>query len=229
MTSHSLLATAAAAAVAIAGAGPSFAAQTATDGVGDFLPSFGGTAAPALDLVNARVVFDAAANTFTLKARAQGDIGALSTGAYVFGFHRGGSANQPFSAIGFGDIAFNAAAMLRSDGSGNVGAIPLSATVLGNSISAVLSADMLPGWGTAPQDFTWALWSVDLAVTGLSRNADFISSNNLSVSVVGLPRSAGFAIGDHLSVSAVPEPASVALMLAGLMGIGAAARSRRRV
>lgn len=144
-----------------------------------------------------------------MQARAYGDIAALPTGGYVFGFHRGGTANTPFEPIGFGDIAFNATALLRSDGTGTVGATAFSAAVLGDTISAMLSADLLPSRGAAPQDFAWALLAVDLAVTGLPRNADFVSSNNLNV-------------------TAVPEPASVALMLAGLMGVGAAARSRRR-
>ena len=77
-------------------------------------------------------------------------------GAFVFGFNRGGAANQPFGAIGFGDMSFNAVALLRSDGTGNVGITPVDALVHGNRISAVLQASLLPSQGAAPQDFTWA-------------------------------------------------------------------------
>lgn len=192
---------------ALACAGFTVAVQAAQDPAYDLLPTFTGTPSAALDLIEADVVFDSSSDTFSIQARTLGPIGDAPTGAFVFGFNRGGAANQPFGAIGFGDISFNAVALLRSDGTGNVGITPVDVLVHGNTISALLQASLLPSQGAAPQDFSWALWPVDLSVAGLSRNADFISTSNLSV-------------------SAVPEPTSLALLLAGLVGVGATVRSR---
>ena len=192
----------------LACAGFTLCAQAAQDPAYDLLPSFTGTPSSGLDLIEAQVVFDTSKQTFSLQARTLGPVTEAPSGAFVFGFNRGGAANQPFAAIGFGNISFNATALLRSDGTGNVGANALQVLVQGSTISAELPASLLPSQGFAPQDFTWALWSVDLAVTGLPRNADFIAS-------------------DNLNVTAVPEPASTALLLAGLAVIGTSVRARR--
>jgi hypothetical protein len=87
-------------------------------------------------------------------------------------------------------------------------AASIDVQVQGDKLRAVLPASLLPSLGLAPQDYTWALWAVDLAVTGLPRNADFISA-------------------DNLNVTAVPEPSSLALMLAGMAAVGGVVRSRR--
>jgi hypothetical protein len=183
-------------------------AQAATDPAGDFLPSFTGTAVPALDLLSADVSFDPEANSFTLHARAAGPIAGAANVAFVFGFDRGGAVNQPFGPIGFGDVRFNSAVTLRADGTGTLGGNALAAAISGNDIFAVVPASLLPGNGRAPADFTWALWAVDTGVAGLPRNADFLQSGNFAVAVP------------------VPEPGSLALMLAGLGSVGLLARRR---
>jgi PEP-CTERM motif len=193
---------------ALSCAGFTLSAQAAQDPAYDLLPSFTGTPSAGLDLIEADVSFDSGSNSFRVQARTLGPLADAPSGALVFGFHRGGSANQPFGSIGFGDIAFNATALLRSDGTGNVGSTAIQVQLQGDTVSAVLPASLLPAQGFAPQDFTWALWSVDLAVTGLPRNADFIATHNLNVSVV-------------------PEPASLTLLLAGIAAIGVSVRGRR--
>jgi hypothetical protein len=188
-----------------------FAAQAhaAADGAGDFLSSFTGTPVGALDLLAADVSFDPSANSFTLHAKAAGPIAGEPGVAFVFGFDRGGAVNQPFGAIGFGQVRFNATVLLRADGTGVSGGNPVTTAISGNDIFGSLSASLLPGNGAAPEDFTWALWTIDTRISGLPRNADFLGSGNFNVA------------------TPVPEPASIAMMLAGLGLIGHLARRRR--
>lgn len=184
-------------------------AQAAADPAGDLLSSFTGTPVAALDLLAADIGFDAAAGSFTLHARTAGPIAGEPGVAYVFGFDRGGAVNQPFAPIGFGDVRFNATVILRADGTGAVGGIPVTTAIAGQDIFAVVPAALLPGNGLAPAEFTWALWTIDTRIAGLPRNADFLGSGNFAVA------------------TPVPEPASLALMLAGVGALGSLVRGRR--
>jgi len=169
-------------AVALVAAAAAPAAFAFDDPAGDLLPTFTGTPVGALDILQSSAVFDSTARTFTITAVTNGPVAGAAGVAYAFGFDKGGASNSPFAAIGFPDVKFNAVASLRADG---------------NSISATFSADLLPGTGLDFGNFAWALWSQDLAVSGLARNADF-------------------GPGANIQVSSVPEPASWALMAAGL-------------
>ncbi|TMH12901.1 MAG: PEP-CTERM sorting domain-containing protein [Betaproteobacteria bacterium] len=186
-----------------------FNAHAVVDATGDFLASFTGTHNAALDIVAADVSFDAAAGNFLLHAQTSGAIAGAPNVTYVFGFNRGGTANTPFGAIGLPDIAFNATAQLRADGTGAVGANAVTPNIIGNEIFGTVSASLLPSNGFAAQDYTWALWTIDTGITGLARNADFAASTNLAV-------------------AAVPEPETYALMLAGIGVVGVVARRRSR-
>lgn len=199
---HSLRLLAAAAAFALAGQ-----SHAAIDASGDFLASFTGTPAGALDILEANVTFDAVANNFLLHARTAGPIAGTPGAAYVFGFNRGGVTNAPFGPIGFPDVRFNATALLRANGTGTVGANAITPTIVGNDIFGTVSASLLPGSGLAPQDFTWALWSIDATIAGLPRNADFAPHANIAV-------------------AAVPEPETYAMLGLGLLFVGFMARRR---
>lgn len=199
---HTLRHLAAAAALALAGH-----AHAVTDASGDFLASFTGTPHAALDILEADVTFNAFANSFLLHARTAGPIAGTPGAAYAFGFNRGGTANAPFGPIGFPDVRFNATALLRANGTGTVGANAITPTIVGNEIFGTVSASLLPGNGLAPQDFTWALWSIDATITGLPRNADF-------------------APHASIAVAAVPEPETYAMLGAGLLFVGVMARRR---
>ncbi len=170
------------------------AAYAFDDAAGDILPSFTGTPVGALDILSSHATFDSVANTFTISATTAGPIAGMPGVAFAFGFDKGGANNSAFAAIGFPDVKFNAVVSLRADGTASTGITPV---ISGNTISATFSTDLLPSTGAAFGDFTWALWSQDLTVSGLARNADF-------------------GPGANLQVSSVPEPTSWALMAAGL-------------
>jgi len=184
-------------AVALVAAAAAPAAFAFDDPAGDLLPTFTGTPVGALDILQSSAVFDSTARTFTITAVTNGPVAGAAGVAYAFGFDKGGASNSPFAAIGFPDVKFNAVASLRADGTGAIGAVAITPVITGNSISATFSADLLPGTGLDFGNFAWALWSQDLAVSGLARNADF-------------------GPGANIQVSSVPEPASWALMAAGL-------------
>ncbi|WP_217283569.1 PEP-CTERM sorting domain-containing protein [Pseudaquabacterium terrae] len=182
-------------------------AAPVADAAGDFLASFTGTQQAALDVLSSDVSFDVVHQRFNLHAVTSGAIAGAPGAAYVFGFDRGGAANSPFGAIGAPGIAFNATAVLRSNGTGSVGANPISVNIVGNEIFATVLASLLPSNGAVFEDYEWALWSIDATITGLPRNADF-------------------APGVNTLVAVVPEPASLALVALGLAGIGALRRRR---
>lgn len=185
-------------------------AYAATDAQGDFLHSFTGNHGAAFDILWADVRFDPVHGTFLLQATTAGPIAGVNGAAYVFGFNTGGAANTPFASIGEPGVAFNATAVLRSNGIGAVGATSVTTHIVGDEIFATVPASLLPSHGFADPDYTWALWSIDSNVTGLPRNADFASDANIRV-------------------SAVPEPANLALLAAGCGLLGFVARRRARV
>ena len=194
-------------AIAFAVIGLAANAHAVTDAPGDFLPSFTGVHGAALDILSADVAFDPVHDDFLLRATTAGSIAGVNGAAYVFGFDTGGAAGTPFTAIGEPGVAFNATAVLKSNGTGAVGATAVATRVVGDEIFATVPASLLPSHGFADPDYTWALWSIDSNVTGLARNADF-------------------APDASIRVSAVPEPANVARLAAGLGLLGFVARRR---
>ena len=193
--------------VALAAIGLAANAHAVTDASGDFLSSFTGHPVAALDILSADVAFDPVHDDFVLRATTAGPIAGANGAAYVFGFNTGGTANSPFGAIGEPGVAFNATAVLKSNGTGVVGTTAVATRIVGDEIFATLPASLLPSHGLADADYTWALWSIDSTIAGLPRNADFAPDANIRV-------------------PAVPEPANLALLASGLGLIGFVARRR---
>ncbi len=54
--------------------------------------------------------------------------------------------------------------MLKSNGTGSVGATAVATHIVGDGIFAAVPASRLPSHGLADQDATWALWSIDSSV-----------------------------------------------------------------
>jgi hypothetical protein len=194
----------------VAGLFAAAAAHALDDPPGGVLPTFtGDRSIGALDILSSDVTFDSGANVFRVHAHTAGNIADAASAAYVFGFNRGGATNSPFADIGVPSVTFDATALLRANGTGLSGATPLTARVDGADIFATIDASVLPSKGFAPEDFTWALWSIDSQIQGNFRNADFAPDANVQVATV-------------------PEPETYALMLGGLGVVGFIGRRRSR-
>jgi hypothetical protein len=190
---------------------PALATATVSDPVGDFLPSFVGTASPDLDVTSFSVSLDPTDTTFTLGAVLAGDVNTSLPGFYVIGVDTGRGANAPFGNIGEPDVVFDQVIVVQKNGTAMLGANSLTTLLSGNEFIVSVPVALLPSTGFAPQNFGFNIWPrFGSSVTGNSQISDFAPNNTLLTSL-GL----------------LPEPATWLSMILGFGLIGGAMRFRR--
>jgi hypothetical protein len=182
------------------------------DPVGDFLPTFGGTAAMTdLDVVSAYVTYNASTDIFTFTSTQAGAVGSTANGLYVWGINRG-AGTAGFAANGLPGVRFDSVLLLRPDGTGSIGANQLPAgavTISGNTITGVVSGSLLPTTGFAKADYTFNLWPRNTTFAGFSAISDFAPDNV------------------NFTAAPVPEPAAWALLMGGIALLGFRRQQRR--
>src|SRR5205085_5985821 len=134
-----LLAAAAAFALGAAGAH----ATTIADPTGDFLPTFVGPNDADLDVTGFTVNFDDPTDTFMLNATLAGAVNPSRAGLYVVGVNTGTGLAHPFGGIGAPNVIFNQALVIQKTGAGVVSGHTFTATIAGNSISALIPLSFL--------------------------------------------------------------------------------------
>lgn len=186
-------------------------AVTATDTIGDFLPSYTGPQLADLDVRSFSVTYNSASQIFTLSASMAGNIVPGSAGFYVIGANTGTGTLAPFAGIGQPNVIFNQAITVRKDGTGSIGATVLDPfiTISGDTVSVNVALSLLPSTGFTPEQYGFNIWP--RTGNGNALISDFA------------PENATLAAG-------VPEAATWAMMIAGFTVVGAGMRqSRRRV
>ena len=189
-------------------------ASTVSDPVGDFLPSFTGTASPDLDVTSFSVSLDPSATTFSLCAVLACDIDPSLAGFYVIGVNTGSGAIHPFAAIGEPNVTFNQVIVVQKNGTATLGANSLTVLLSGNQFIVSVPVSLLPSTGATAANYGFNIWPrFGSTVTGNAQISDFAPDNRL-LSANGL--------------LAVPEPATWLMMLLGFGLIGGTMRFRRR-
>lgn len=190
-----------------------------TDAANDFLPTFAGSVnSKDLDVISANVLYDINTNLFSITAMMAGNIGLTPTGFYVWGVNRG-AGTAAFAANGIPGVRFDSVVVLRPTGASTAGGValaPSAITIVGKTITAVVSGTVLPSNGfTNKLDFTWNLWPRDGAVgSGFTQISDFAPDN------------ANFSSTAGTVLVPVPEPQALALLLGGLGMVVWTARRR---
>jgi hypothetical protein len=189
-------------------------ASTVSDPVGDFIPSFTGTASPDLDVTSFSVSLDPGATTFSLGAVLAGDIDPALAGFYVIGVNTGSGAIHPFAAIGEPNVTFNQVIVVQKNGTATLGANSLTTLLSGNQFIVSVPVALLPSTGATPTNYGFNIWPrFGSTVTGNAQISDFAPDNALLSANGLLP---------------VPEPATWVMMLLGFALIGGTIRIGRR-
>lgn len=188
-------------------------ASTVSDPVGDFIPSFTGTASPDLDLTSFSVTLDSSSTMVSLGAVLAGDIDPSLAGFYVIGVNTGSGAIHPFAAIGEPNVTFNQVIVVQKNGTATLGANALTTLLSGNQFIVSVPVSLLPSTGATAANYGFNIWPrFGSTVTGNAQISDFAPDNRLLSANGLLP---------------VPEPATWLMMLLGFGLLGGAMRFRR--
>ena len=181
-------------------------ASSELDPVDDFLPTFVGDHDADLDVTAFSVNYDAGTQIFTLGATFAGDVNPGRPGLYVIGANTGTGVNRPFAGIGAPNVIFNRALVIQKTGAGVVSGNPFTATIAGNTLTALIPLAFLPSTGFAPELYGFNIWPRN-GVGSNSQIADFAPNNS--------------------TLASVPEPATWSMLLTGFFGLGATLRRQR--
>lgn len=197
---------------------------TISDAAGDFLSTYTGPQGGDLDVIRAGVNFTG--SQFQFRATLNAPVGTTAGAFYVFGVNRGqGTARLAGGTPSLGaDILFDSVVILRPNGTGQVNELvtptavtqlPASTVVInGNTISADISAALLPSRGFSQDQFTWNLWPRVAPPQG-------VTASNALISDFAPDR--GNAI-----VTSTPAPATVFLLAFGAAGFAVRGVRNRR-
>jgi hypothetical protein len=194
-----------------------------TDPAGDFLPTYTGPRGGDLDVLEARVTFDAA--NIHLTAQMNGQIGATADTLYVWGVNRGAGTEvlTTFPNPNGLGVFFDSFIVLGPNGAGQVVAFnavgdPTVHTfsgedglisIAGDRISADIPDAWLPTRGFALDQYAYNIWPRFHSLENGNQVSDLAPDAS---SFLGVP---------------VPEPASWALMIAGFGMTGSILRRRK--
>ncbi|GDY00190.1 hypothetical protein LBMAG48_25930 [Phycisphaerae bacterium] len=184
-------------------AGTSAFGALITDAQGDLINGFTSAANADLDVLTAEAIYNNVNNTFTFTATVAGNVGTTATASYVWGVNRG-AGTAGFAANGLTNVLFDRVVRLVPGGTSQIagGGLPAinldpgAVSFSGTTITAVVSANLLPSTGFTFSNYTVNLWPRTTAPAGFAGISDFApDSSNAAVTVVPAPASLGVFAG----------------------------------
>jgi len=185
-------------AAALAAWAPTASAELIVDAAGDLINGFNAATNPDLDVITAESIYDSSTNTFTFTSTLAGAVGTTPNMSFVWGVNRGGG-TAGFAGNGLPNVLFDRVVRLVPGGQsqiagGGLATINLDASAVtfsGNTITATFSADLLPGNGFTPSQYTVNLWPRVNSPAGFPGISDFAPNDrNAAVTVVPSPAAA---------------------------------------
>ena len=171
-------------------------ATSVVDPPDDFIGTFAGTHSGDIDVLSADLIL--AGTNLHFIATMNGTIGTLATSLYVLGINRG-AGNSNFAVIGHGGVVFDSVVTITGAGvvggrdlvanaNLNLAAFPVTVTINGSVLDAIIPLGLLPSQGFVPSAFLWNLWPRDASVgAGATAISDFAPDNSDAAVTTPLP------------------------------------------